>query len=165
MVRKGISLSWAGRFDESKELFEGLIEDKTQVNQEEREVVQDCLNILQKRMDLTLKKKQADIELSNANITAAIQTYEELLQDDPDYEIVYSNLALAELKNQNFKRTIELCNQVLEIIKKFRSITKTEPQPSASWHEFRIFLVKVLLRKAKALDSLQQYQEAYECVQ
>lgn len=113
----------------------------------------------------SILQKLADNELAANNIEQAVKLYSEIIEADCTHEIVFANLALAQLKNRDFQKSIEYCNKVLEIIKGFRSLTRPESQPGRSWIEFRSFMVKILLRKCKAQEALEYSHDAFDTVQ
>ena len=98
--------------------------------------------------------------MGKSNIEEAKKIYEEILSEDPKHEIVRANLSLTTLKLKDYEKTVEHCNEVLNTLKTFKSTNQIDFGQGRSWHEFKTFVVKVLLRKSSALENLDKVSEA-----
>jgi len=167
VLRKGIALSWKGLLDEAKTLLQSQLtpsnEDEA-ITEDERKLIEEYIQLVDTRIRLNELKRKADIELGKANIEEAKNIYEEILKEDAHHEIVRANLSLAYLKLKDYERTVSHCDEVLNLLKNFKSTSQVDISQGRSWYEFRTFVVKVLLRRSSALENLEKYTEALKDV-
>jgi len=106
------------------------------------------------------------MELSQANHEKAKEHYMRALEADKGNEIVEGNMVLLHLKEKNYEACINLSNKILEKIRMFLRpsfLTREEKDflfknPIVNPY---MFMTKILLRKARAQQSLGQYKEAF----
>jgi len=142
-----------------------LNSDNEAIGENEKELIKEYIDLVERRIRLNELKKKADLELGKSNIEEARNIYEEILKEDENHEIVRANLSLAYLKLKDYEKTIAHCDEVLNTLKNFKSTNQIDVSQGRSWYEFRAFIVKVLLRRSSALEGIEKQDEALKDVE
>lgn len=101
-------------------------------------------------------KEKADFELKSKNLTEAKALYATILNYDKTNDKVLSNMALISLKDEDYYKAISYCSDILKNIKKFKD------NISSSFKMDLNFEIKILLRRAKAYEQLNDLDKSIE---
>ena len=111
------------------------------------------IKVCQDRQASSKVKQDGDWEFYKERLDEAMVKYEEALVEDKENEYAISNIGLIHLKKREYEQCIDMSTKALTIIENFQSETK-------SFQTNNALEVKILLRRAKCFESLNEMEKA-----
>jgi tetratricopeptide (TPR) repeat protein len=111
------------------------------------------IKVCQDRQASSKVKQEGDWEFYKERLDEAMVKYEEALVEDKENEYAISNIGLIHLKKREYEQCIDMSTKALTIIENFQSETK-------SFQTNNALEVKILLRRAKCFESLNEMEKA-----
>lgn len=109
--------AFLGNYDDSLYIIDQIHEHKNLLNDKEYAEVLKDRELIEKRNNSEKKKLEGDEMLKKDNVNQAEAIYKEIMANFQSNEKVMSNLSMITLNNGQFDVTLNLCTNILKIIK------------------------------------------------
>ena len=156
LVKRGAAHAWLSQFDEALKDFMTVIKDPIYceiIGEQDVASLARDIKVIQDRQASSRIKQEGDWEFYKERLDEAMTKYEEALTEDKENEYAISNIGLIHLKKREYEKCIDMSTKALAILENFQSETKSFQQNNA-------LEVKILLRRAKCFESLNEMEKA-----
>jgi tetratricopeptide (TPR) repeat protein len=158
LIKKYALLALTGEFHKALEVMDSLPEYSNVLDSKTNDkITKDRKLIEQRKLNEELKTK-ADGLLKSGKLEEAKEAYFDILKTDPHNDKVLSNLTLLFLNMEDYENVIKYCTDILKIIKNFREKINLRKYDNS-------FELKILLRRAKSYEKLDQMTKAQEDIE
>jgi tetratricopeptide (TPR) repeat protein len=156
LVKRAAAFAWLSDFDNAeRDLERALKEYKGIFSEVELEFIRSDLQKIKMRNESNTFKKEGDSEYAQGNFESSLKEYNKALEKDPTNEYALGNIGLIYLKRTDYNKCIEYTDRALAEVNNFISDTK-------SFNSENHLEVKLLLRRGKSYQMLEQYEKAKE---
>ena len=115
--------------------------------------IEDDKILITNRMENEKLKKNGDKFLNEKQYEKAEEIYNKILNNEPFNERVLSNISLIYLYQEKYENVIECCSKILKIFSQFKEKINLK-------NTNNLFEIKILLRRAKCYEILNDMQNA-----
>ena len=143
-------------FDEAIADFQKVLDNETYcgyVGQQNIDNLKRDLILIKNRKASQEIKFQGDALFYQENLEGALEKYHEAIEKDPSNEYALSNIGVIHMMKLNHEQAIEFETKALAIIDGFQNETR-------SFSRQNNLEIKLLLRRAKSHQSLDDYEKA-----
>jgi tetratricopeptide (TPR) repeat protein len=149
---------YTGEYLKALEIFNILPEYSSILDHKTNEKIEKDRKMIEKRKHNDEIKSNADELLKFGKVDEARDIYLDILKTEPNNEKVLSNLSLIYLNKEDYENVIKYCTDILRIIKNFKERISLNKYDNS-------FELKILLRRAKSYEKVDQMAKAQEDIE